>query len=180
MIQRPDPSDPRLSFTNLIEAHVLRALRTGHDVVRMSLVREAIDFAQTEFGIDRLLVSPDLRMSAGTLFLDRYSDLLELSPSQQFAIRTVLEQFLERVEYDDLALPSEFYPFGKTPRIRDGRVILLSPFVSFGRPVLVRRGISTRAIAQRLDAGESQEAILEDYGITSDELAEAVLFEAAA
>ena len=47
VIQRPDPNDVRVSFANLIEAHVLRALRTLHDV-RMNSVREAVDLAQTE------------------------------------------------------------------------------------------------------------------------------------
>ena len=179
VIRRPDPHDARVSFTNLIEAHVLRALRTVHDV-RMSSVREAVDLAQSELGIDRLLISPDLRTSAGKLLLDRYTDLLELTCSQQIAIRSVLAQYLERVEYDESQLPSQFYPFERSPRNRDQKVILLSPFVSFGRPVLTRRGISTRAITQRLDAGEPEDVLLEDYGITPDELEEAVLFEAAA
>lgn len=43
----------------------------------MSSVREAADLAQTQLGIDRLLISPDLRTSAGDLLLDRYTDLLE-------------------------------------------------------------------------------------------------------
>ncbi len=179
VIQRPDPNDTRLSFTNLIEAHVLRALRTVHEV-KMSLIREAADLAQTEFRISRLLISPDLKTAAGRLFLDRYTDLLELSRSQQYAMRVVLNQYLERVEYDESKLPAEFYPFERSQRNQGQKIILLSPFISFGRPVLKSQGVSTRAIVQRLDAGEAEDIILGDYRITQAELEEAILFEAAA
>jgi len=114
------------------------------------------------------------------LFLDRYTDLLELSRSQQYAMRVVLGQYLERVEYDESRLPAEFYPFERSQRNQGQRVILLSPFISFGRPVLKSQGVSTRAVVQRLDAGEAEDIILGDYRITQAELEEAVLFEAAA
>ena len=143
-------------------------------------VRDAVALAQEELGINRLLISPDLRTSAQKPFLDRYTDLLELTRSQQIAIRSVLSQYLERVAYDHSKLPFEFYPFERSPKNRDRRVILLSPFVSFGRPVLARRGITTRAVSQRLDAAEPPRLIMADYEISSDELEEAVLFETAA
>ena len=41
-----------ISFNNLVEAHVLRALRT-RDGVRMTAVRKAIDYAEKELGIKR-------------------------------------------------------------------------------------------------------------------------------
>ena len=179
VIKRPDSEDKRLLFTNLIEAHVLRALRTVHEV-KMSAIRAAVAIAEAEFGIQRLLISPALRASAGQLFLEQYAALIALSPSRQIAMRVILEQYLERVDYDETQLPSEFYPFARNPRNRGERVILLSPFVSFGRPIIHRRGVSTRAIVQRLDAGEDKLVILQDYDITEAELEEAVLYEAAA
>jgi uncharacterized protein (DUF433 family) len=179
VIARPDAHDTRLSFANLIEAHLLRALRTVHEV-KMRSIREALGVAESEFGIDRLLTSPQLKASAGQLFLDRYTDLLELSRSQQIAMRVVLEQYIERIVYDASKLPAEFYPFERSSRNQGKRLILLSPFVSFGRPVIKSRGISTRAVAQRLDAGESEDAIIKDYAISKAELEEAILYEAAA
>lgn len=179
VIERPDPEDSRLSFTNLIEAHVLRALRTVHEV-QLRAIREAVAVAEHEFGIERLLISPSLRTGAGKLFLDRYASLIELSPSRQYALREVLIEFLERVEYDEAKLPAEFYPFARSPKNSGARIILLSPYLSFGRPVIQRRGIATRSVVQRLDAGEDASVILEDYGITDAELEEAILYEAAA
>ena len=45
---------PTLSFYNLIEAHVLRALRTEHGVSLKDL-RKSIAYAEREMQVDRLL-----------------------------------------------------------------------------------------------------------------------------
>lgn len=41
--QRPDPGLPQLSFTNLVEAHVLRIIRETHQV-KLDKVRKALDY----------------------------------------------------------------------------------------------------------------------------------------
>src|SRR4026209_204828 len=69
LIARPSSGDPRLSFSNLVEAHVLRSLRTKHEVP-MSAVRVALDYAGSAFRIERLLLSDELRTAAGTLFIE--------------------------------------------------------------------------------------------------------------
>jgi len=179
VLQRPNASDNRLSFFNLIEAHVLRALRTVHDV-DLGKVRYAIQLAEQDLGTTRLLLDRRLKTAGGTLFFDRYTELLELSPSQQIAMRTILDAYMQRVAYDDSKLPAEFFPFEHVPENADRKVIVIAPFISFGRAILRRTGVSTRAIVQRLDAGETLADLLNDYGLTEAELEEAVLFEAAA
>ena len=77
---------PILSFWNLIEAHVLRSLRTNHGV-SMDALRKAIVYARKSLQIDRLLLSPELRTDAGKLLLERYGQLIELSASGQIAMR---------------------------------------------------------------------------------------------
>ena len=58
---RPARRQPlQLSFYNLVEAHVLRALRTEHGVALAEL-RKAITFAEKKLGLHRLLLSPELR-----------------------------------------------------------------------------------------------------------------------
>lgn len=179
VISRPSKDDPRLSFTNLIEAHVLRALRRVHEV-QFSAIRQAVDIAEAQFGIRRLLISPDLRTSAGELFLNRYTHFLELNEGQQLAMKSVLDQFLERVEFDESRLPFEFRPFERSPRNAGAEMVAISPFVGFGRPLLRKSGVSTRAVVQRIEAGESLEAVMTDYGLDESEIEEAILYEAAA
>jgi hypothetical protein len=62
---------PLLSFSNLIEAHVLRALRADHGV-SVKALRQALEFAEKKLGIERLLLRPELCSDAGQVFLDRY------------------------------------------------------------------------------------------------------------
>jgi uncharacterized protein (DUF433 family) len=179
VIGRPSHDDARLSFTNLIEAHVLRALRTVHEV-KLSAIREAVDIAEREFGITRLMVSPDLRASPGQLFLDRYTHFLELSAAQQLAMKSILDQFLERVVFDASRLPAEFFPFERSPRNSGQRLIAISPYISFGSAVIQRVGVSTHAVVQRIELGEPADLVIADYGLTGAELEEAILYEAAA
>jgi len=179
VISRPSDADNRLSFMNLIESHILRALREVHKV-SLKHVREAIDVAEREFDIQHLLVSPELRTSAGTLFLDKYTHLMELSLAQQYVIRGVLENYLERVEYDETRLPHEFLPFERIEKNKGEHVIAISPFVAFGRAILRRTGISTRAVVNRIVAGEAPEVVMSDYGLEKTELEEAILYESTA
>ncbi len=179
VLDRPATSDARLSFFNLVEAHIIRALRLVHEVT-LSTIRDALAIAEQDLGITRLLLDPQLKTSAKQLFLDRYTHILELSRSQQLAMRTILEQYLERIEYDSSKLPSEFFPLEKLPQNAGQKVILIAPFISFGRPIIRRVGVSTRAVAQRLDSGESPEEVMRDYNLGEAELEEAILFEAAA
>ncbi len=177
VIALPEPEDPRLSFNNLLEVNVLRALREVHEV-KLRSVREAIENAKQEHQIERLLIHPNLRTSGGALFLDYYFQLVELSHSKQMAMRTILEHSLQRVELDKQLRPS-FFP---EPRhmAPAARPILVSPYVSFGNAILERRGISTYAIRSRVDAGETRAAIVADYELTEEEFEEAILYEAAA
>jgi uncharacterized protein (DUF433 family) len=170
---------PSLSFSNLIEAHVLRALRTEHGV-SVGEVRKAVAFAERELGIDRLLLRQDLRSRAGQVFLDRYGELINLSASGQLAMREVLDRHLARVEWDRHRFPIRLHPFVLTDTSPSGHAIAIDPAVSFGRPVLAGQGISTAVIADRLDAGESAADVAADYGITEADVAQAVVYERAA
>lgn len=77
-------------------------------------------------------------------------------------------------------LPADFWPVGKRPATADRRLILVSPYVSFGAAIVERRGISTYAIKSRFEVGEDRAAIIADYGLQEEEFDEAILYEAAA
>jgi uncharacterized protein (DUF433 family) len=178
IVKLPDETDARLSFNNLLEVNVLRALREVHEV-KLQSVRVAIENARSEQKIDRLLIHPNLRTSGGAIFLDYYFQLVDLSNSKQLAMRSILEHSLQRVEVDEELRNLYFFPY---PRhmARDARPILVSPYVSFGNAILARRGISTSAIASRLDSGEGKAAIVADYDLKEDEFEEAIRYETAA
>lgn len=173
LIQTPTDSG-ELSFANLIEAHVLRALRREH-AVSVQAVRDALHYAQDRFRIERLLLSPDLQTAAGDLFLSRYGELINLSRSGQIALRRLLEAHLQRVEWAGEDFPRRLYPFLES--FRDDKIIVIDPRIAFGRPVTRRNSIATAVIADRIDAGESVESVAEDYDLTVDDIEAAVLCE---
>lgn len=177
VVTLPDPNDPRLSFNNLLEVNVLRALRRVHEV-ELKAVRIAIGNATKEHKVNRLLLDPKLRTSGGALFLDYYFKLVDLSNSEQIAMRAILEHSLQRVEIEE-GLPVAFFP---TPRVmpESERPILVSPFISFGSAVIERRGVSTSVIRSRVDAGEKRDDVIADYDLTPAEFDEAILYETAA
>lgn len=177
---KPASQEPAvMSFWNLIEAHVLRALRTEHGV-SIKAVREAIDFAEKRLDIERLLLSPELSSAAGQLFLERYGQLIHLEASGQLAIKQMFEAHLRRVRWDEAKVPVRLHPFVGPDLALDQMPIAIDANISFGRPVVVSAGVSTAAIAGRIDAGELPEAVADDYGLTLLEVRQAVLYEHAA
>jgi uncharacterized protein (DUF433 family) len=59
------------------------------------------------------------------------------------------------------------------------RPIVIDPRVAFGRPVVVRKGISTSAIVERVDVGEAIDAVAADYGLEPSEIEQAILYKRA-
>jgi uncharacterized protein (DUF433 family) len=169
---------PTLSFSNLIEAHVLRSLRTEHGVP-LAAVRQALDYAERQLKIDDLLLREELRASAGALFLDRYGEIVNLSASGQLAMRKVFEAHLNRVEWGSRHSAVRLYPF-IVAEAMTARPIVIDPQISFGRPVVTGGWISTRSILDRIDAGESVDDVARDYELTRESVEEAVVFERAA
>lgn len=176
VIQRP--AEGQLSFYNLIEIHVLRSLRTRH-AIKLAHVREAAEVAEREFKIPKLLLSEQLRFSAGELFLQQYGRIVQLKRSEQLYLQDILNASLKRIEFASDGLPRDFSPLERvTPSGR--KLILLAPLISFGRPIVSRVGVTTRAIADRINAGDSEQEVIEDYGLEPVELTEALAYESAA
>jgi uncharacterized protein (DUF433 family) len=171
-----------LSFNNLIEAYVLRALRVDHGL-RMAHVREALDYAEKEFGIQRLLLSSELQATPGNVFLERFGLLINLNLSGQLAAKQLLKAVLQRVNRNPFGLPARLFPVGSYDidalRLAP-KLIMIDPTVSFGRPILASTGIRTSAIVCRIDAGEGLEDIAQDYGLEPDEIDAAIFYERAA
>lgn len=178
LIQRPDSLISRLSFNNLVEAHILRALRLQYQV-SIKNVRVALEYAQEQCGIERLLLNKNLlRSQAGELFLEKYGNLINLSRAGQLAMKEILKGHLERVEWELPHIPARLYPFFSERT--DRKIIVIDPFISFGRPVVSSKGISTSVIADRVDAGETIRAVADDYELEEREVMEAVVYERAA
>lgn len=175
IIRIADSRHRLLSFENLIEAHVLSALRGTHQV-RVRDIRTAIRYVERDLGISRLLLNRELKAAGGRLFVERYGQLINVAQSGQLAMRAVLEGYLERVTWEEERLAA-FYPFIGHPGRSDAKPVLISPDLAFGKPVIARRFIATAVITDRFDAGESIADLAADYDLEAAEIEAAIIYE---
>ena len=70
IIPPPDSKRPLLSFTNLVEAHVLAAIRRHHKVT-LPNVRSAVDHLRTKYGVDHPLADVRFKTDGVSLFIDQ-------------------------------------------------------------------------------------------------------------
>ncbi len=147
----------------------------------MDALRRAVAFAEKSLKVDRLLLSPELRAEGGRLLLERYGELIDLSASGQIAMRRLFDAHLARVEWDEWKFPVRLHPLTSSSEgSTANRPVAIAANIAFGRPVLVHGGITTAAIAKRIDAGETIAALAEDYDLRPEDIEEAVLYERAA
>ena len=90
------------------------------------------------------------------------------------------EEHLKRVEWDSSRYPVRLYPFLFAGAVTEDRPIVIDARIAFGRPVVARKGISTWAIAERLDAGELVQDVAADYDLDPFEVEHAAIYERAA
>ena len=177
LIHRPSAEDSKLSFSNLIEAHVLLALRKQYQV-KIRLIRTALGYAREELGIERILLSPELRVLPGNMFLQRLGELINVGQGGQGAMPEILGAYLERIDWDVAGVPARIFPLTRADHLDAPKILSIDPRIAFGRPVVERKAIKTSAIVERFRAGESISDLAEDYDLEVFEVEEAIRYEA--
>jgi uncharacterized protein (DUF433 family) len=183
LILLDDPSRQYLSFINLVEAHVLAAIRRHHGV-KLPKVRAALDYVKRHFAIERPLIDQAFQTDGMDLFVERYGELINTSQEGQQAMKEILGVYLKRIERDARGLPLKLYPFTRhseseaSPAL-DPRVVVMNPTVSFGRPVIVGTGIPVSSIYERYRAGDSVADLARDFRLEIGAIEEAIRCEAA-
>jgi hypothetical protein len=72
------PRDRTLSFTNLVEIHILTALRREHGVT-LPKIRSAITFLGRELGVTHPLARAEMQTDGTDIFIERLGRLLSAS-----------------------------------------------------------------------------------------------------
>jgi uncharacterized protein (DUF433 family) len=178
IIELPDQKFPSLSFVNLVEAHVLDAIRREHNIP-LPDVRIALDYVRKQFGSPQPLADQKFQTDGIALFVSRFEKLIAVSEAGQLAMREMLAAHLRRVEHDATGLAARLYPFTRKRQLDEPKVIVIDPWISFGRPTIIGTGITTAIIAERYKAGESVDELAEDYGCQPGHVEEAVRCELA-
>lgn len=171
VIEIADPQRRVLSFWNLFEAYICDALRGEHKI-SLQKIRAAILFIKKTDFIEKTdtqsqhpLVEASFATAGVDLFIERADELLGISSAgAQMAMRQCLERYLKRVDRDQFGLVARLYPFTRSLRTDEApRVVVIDPFVLYGRPVIVGTRIATAVVYKRWKAGESVELLAEDY-----------------
>jgi uncharacterized protein (DUF433 family) len=172
VIELPDRSARLLSFFNLAEAHVLRALRTDYNIP-LPVIRAALDYVRKEFGWERPLIQEQFRTDGVTLFVERLGNVVDVMRPDQ-SLLPLLTDYLSRIEWED-QFAARLYPFTRVIRGENSpRAIVIDPARSFGRPILDRLGVTTNVVAERYKAGDSIAKLIEEYGGSQTDIEEAI------
>jgi uncharacterized protein (DUF433 family) len=183
IIRIDDARGRHLSFLNLVEAHVLAAIVGGHGV-KLPKVRSALDYVRRVLKVDRPLIQQEFQTDGLELFVDRYGGIINASRDGQQEMKEIIGVHLRRIERDSSGLPVKLFPFTRdtesdaTPR-SDPRLVVMTPAVSFGRPVVAGTGIPVSAIYERYKAGDSVADLVRDFQLETGAVEEAIRCEAA-
>jgi uncharacterized protein (DUF433 family) len=183
LIRLDDPKRKHLSFSNLVEAHVLAAIRRRHGV-KLPKIRRALDYVRRRFQIERPLIDETFQTDGMDLFTDKYGQMINVSRQGQQAMKEIISIYLQRIERDTKGLPIKLYPFTRVSESEeapksDPRLVVMSPTISFGRPVIVGTGIPVSAIYERYQAGDSVADLARDFRLETGAIEEAIRCEAA-
>ncbi|MCZ6547313.1 MAG: DUF433 domain-containing protein [Deltaproteobacteria bacterium] len=173
IIELPDKEKPLLSFVNLVESHVLEAIRQRHGI-KFWRVRGAVEYIERHLDSRHPLVEQRFVTDGADLFVEQFGRLVNISREGQLAIKELIQTYLRRIERDSAGFPIRLYPFTRERKPDEPKTIVIDPYISFGRPVLAGTGIATTIIAQRYKAGESIEELVEDYGRPTSDIQEAI------
>jgi uncharacterized protein (DUF433 family) len=174
VFEAPQSKTGSVSFVNLVEAHVLNAIRREHHIP-LDKVRIAVEYLRQEFGSKHPLAEHRFETNGIDLFVDRYGNLINASRAGQMAIRELLQLSLRRIEWDKKAgYAVRLYPFTRKPFPDAPKSVVIDPKISFGRPVISGTGIPTAVVAERYKAGDSIEQLATDYSREPSEIEEAI------
>jgi uncharacterized protein (DUF433 family) len=173
VIAVPNSKRRSLSFINLVEVHVLDALRRDHHVP-LDKIRVALDYLQKHFGSKHPLAEERFATDGLDLFVQKYGQLINASRAGQLGMKEILETYLKRVERDAQGVALRLYPFTRKRTPNEPKSVVIDPFVSFGKPVLAGTGIPTSIVAERYKAGESVNQLSSDYGRSDLDIEEAI------
>ena len=164
-------SQEAVSFVDLMEVAAIGRLRDkGFSLKR---IRQINAYCQVYFKTPRPLVTERFRVSGQDVFVGEETFGVLVNVGREAGMRAweeVLEPFLEDVEYEE-ELVRRWWPLG-----RDAGILVDADY-GFGLPVIEGTGIRTEIIAERTRAGDSVDEITYDFGVTAEQIEDALRWE---
>lgn len=163
VIKPADPKSIGLSFSNLIEAYVLTAIRRERNI-GLPTIRKGLAYLTDKLGAKRPLLTQQFATKGRELYVE-LGQIINLSQNGQIEMADMIAAYLERVERDAKGVPIKLFPFMRTQPLREQpRTVVIDPRISFGRPVLAGTGIPTAVLAEQFKAGDQPRDLAKEYG----------------
>jgi uncharacterized protein (DUF433 family) len=162
-----------LSFTNLMEIHVVRAIRKDYKI-QLDNVRKALDYIYEEFQVPHPLAREEFRTDGVDLFIEKYGSLINASKPGQTDLKDALSTHLERIELDPTGLAIKLYPFTRSHEGDNPRIFVIDPRIAFGCLVIADTGITISVLAERHHGGDSTDDLADDYECDRSIIEEAI------
>ena len=179
----------KLSFYNLVEAHILLSTRKKHRV-EIPSIRRAIDYMRKTYPSDHPLLTESFLTDGKDLFIKKIEILsgleqtINVSSWGQLGLGPILDFYLRRIERDEKGWPIKLYPIRMNwPSDLSGdppKVVVIDPAISTGRPVVNGTGVMAEIIVGRFNTGEGIDSIAEDYGLQPSQVEEVIRYAPAA
>ena len=176
VIRSESTGDRHLTWAEFVEAGLLRQYRRDLGV-RLHEIRAFVASLRVELGVEHPLAHAGPWVGEGRRLLMRFQEECGL-PSELCLIAYVTDQlvllpaadsFVQRVEWEG-DLPAAWRPHDDT-----SSPVRCRPERRFGRPAI--GGISTAAIFEHVDGGESEEEVADQFGLSVESVRWAVAYE---
>lgn len=161
---------PRVPFVGVVEAHVLRELRSAGismDEVRrvVAILRESLDdpYALASRRLARLGDGSAASTRESRLFA-RLADESLVDQHNQATIREVLDAHLRFVSWDDRGRPETL----RLAQYPDRAEVVIDPRFGWGSPVISASKVPVEAVVELWRAGESMEVVAEEFELSRD------------
>ncbi|MGH3794584.1 MAG: DUF433 domain-containing protein [Pseudonocardiaceae bacterium] len=159
---------PSVPFIAVIEAYVLRSLRELG--LSKKKIRDAAAAVRLEFNTSYGLATRRIATDGIDIFVSYADDDLVRAHDGQIPIREIIDEHLRYITWDDadgspMRLTLRQYP-GVAP-------VVIDPRFGWGSPVITTNNVQVDMVVQLWRAGESLDAVAEEYGLTRD-VAEAI------
>ena len=173
---------PRLPFVGIAEAYVLAAFRRAG--VPLPRIRSSIDWLVAQVG-PHALASKDLYTDGAEVlwdFAERAGEgsadeavvkQLVVPRSGQYVFREVVQHYLQQISFGE----DKYAELIRLPQYEHSNVVL-DPRRSYGQPIFADNGVKLADALGPIRAGESFEAVSEDYGVAVDQLRDAYILSA--
>jgi uncharacterized protein (DUF433 family) len=161
---RPDRRGwPSVPFVAVVEAYVLRTLRSLHLPVHK--IQEAAADIRDQFGTEYGLATRRIATDGVDVFvhyLDR--DEVARAGDRQMPIRKVIDDYLKYIVWDD----DDEFPRRLTLRRYDPAIaqVVIDPRFAWGAPIVEPSKVTVETILGMWRAGESTDVVADEYGLS--------------